>query len=94
MSGQHENLENRRKRLRYRAWHRGMREMDLLLGSFADAMLPDATGDRLNRFEVLIEAGDVELLSWITGRAAPDEECDKDMLSEISRFRAEGPDRG
>ena len=34
-----ESLEKRRKRLRFRAWHRGTREMDLLVGSFADAHL-------------------------------------------------------
>lgn len=57
----------RRKQLRFRAWHRGMREMDLILGNFADRALGEMTGAELDAFERLLELPDQELFSWISG---------------------------
>lgn len=60
--------EARLKRLRMRAWRRGMREMDLLLGRFADAHLADLDGPALDDFEALLAEMDQDLLDWVTGR--------------------------
>ena len=47
--------ENRRKMLKFRAWRRGFREMDLLMGSFADATLESLGSEGLDEFERLLE---------------------------------------
>ena len=61
----------RRRRLRFRAWHRGMKEMDLILGTFADRNLAQMSADELDAFEELIELPDGDLLSWISGDGDP-----------------------
>lgn len=61
----------RRKRLLFRAWHRGTREADLILGAFAEAHLAGFDDTRLDEFTALLECPDAELFDWITGRAAP-----------------------
>ena len=63
----------RRKRLLFRSWHRGTREADLILGSFAEANLAAFDEARLDRYEALLECPDADLFDWITGRdrAAP-----------------------
>lgn len=67
-------LDARRRRILFRAWHRGTREMDLIMGQFADAHLGDLTNAELDEFEILIAAPDHELYAWITGEeAAPGE---------------------
>lgn len=62
-------LDYRRRKARFRAWHRGMREADLLLGAFADRELPAMDEDDLERFEALMGENDAELVKWITGEA-------------------------
>lgn len=66
-----DELEYRRKRLRFRAWHRGTREADLLLGPFADASLDSLDEDGLARFEALLARSDPEIMDWMTGAAEP-----------------------
>ena len=61
----------RRRRLRFRAWHRGMKEMDLILGTFADSHLAHMSEEELTAFEQLIEMPDGDLLSLITGDGDP-----------------------
>lgn len=58
----------RRERLRYRSWHRGTREMDMLLGGFADAHLPVLAPQQLEQYEALLESGDPDLYKWVTGQ--------------------------
>jgi antitoxin CptB len=62
-----DDLAVRRKRLRFRAWHRGMREVDLLLGRFADAHLGEMAADDLRAFEALLNVPDQDVLAWLTG---------------------------
>jgi antitoxin CptB len=77
----------RRKRLFYRAWHRGTREADLLLGSFAEAHLGAFGAAQLERFEALLECPDAELFDWINARAAPPPEYDHDVTRMLLAFR-------
>ena len=56
-----------RQRLRFRSWHRGTREMDLLMGSFADTYLPGFTAAQLAQYEVILQQNDPDLYNWITG---------------------------
>jgi antitoxin CptB len=62
-------LDARRRRALFRAWRRGIREMDLVMGNFADANLPAMSEPELDEFERLLDAPDPELLAWITGEA-------------------------
>ena len=77
----------RRKRLFYRAWHRGTREADLILGSFAEAHLPEFDEPQLDRFEALLEVPDAELFDWINGRAAPPPKHNTDVTRLLLTFR-------
>ena len=63
-------LDDRRKRLLFRCWHRGTREMDLILGRFADAEIAGLTDDELGQLEQLIEVPDPDLYAALTGECA------------------------
>ena len=67
MSG--EARETRLKRLKIRAWRRGIKEMDLLLGGFADREMAGLSEAELEAFEALMEEADQDLLRWVTGLA-------------------------
>ena len=62
-----QNLDARRRRILFRAWHRGTREMDLLMGRFADSELKNLPDAELDDFELLMEAQDRDVFSWLTG---------------------------
>ena len=69
-----ETTENWRKRLTFRAWHRGTREMDLLIGSFADKYINGFDREDLAIFEEILINNDPDVYDWIIGRQkAPDE---------------------
>ena len=59
-------LDPRRKRLLYRCWHRGTREMDLIVGRFADAHLVGFAEAELDEFERLIDVPDPDLYAALT----------------------------
>ena len=63
-----ENTENKRKRLIFRSWHRGMKEMDQILGSFANKYVPKFTESELDLYEQLLENSDPEMYDWSCGR--------------------------
>ena len=79
--------EIRRKRLLFRSWHRGTREVDLLLGSFAEANLAGFDETGLNNFETLLDVPDADLFDWITGRASPPPEFDTEVTRLLLAFR-------
>lgn len=60
--------EIRLKRLRFHCWHRGFREMDLILGNFADRFLPELTESELNDLEALLSQPDQDAYNWIIGK--------------------------
>ena len=62
-----ETRETRIKRLRMRSWRRGIKEMDLILGGFADAELANLDGATLDAYERLLEENDWDLYYWVTG---------------------------
>lgn len=79
-----EALDRRRRKARFRAWHRGMRETDLLLGGFADREIDRLDEAELAEFERLIEIGDNDLLRWLTGEASPPASFDTPLLRRIA----------
>src|SRR5690606_15509155 len=66
-----EDIAIRRKKLRYRAWHRGTREMDLVLGPYADTHTDSMDDSQLDRLEALISEEDPPLLTWVMGQETP-----------------------
>ena len=82
-----DSTEIRRKRLLFRAWHRGTREADLILGSFAEAHLAGFDEARLDDFEALLEVPDAEMFDWISGRAAPPPEHDTEVTRLLLAFQ-------
>ncbi len=84
-----EALDERRKKLRYRAWHRGTREMDLVLGRFADATLAAMSAAELDAFEELMEAPDPDLFGWIVGQAPVPIARDGALFRRLVAFHAE-----
>lgn len=83
-------LDVRRRRLLFRAWHRGMREMDLLLGRFADAEVATLSDAELDAFEALLEPQDQEVFSWISGTAPIPPEHDTALFRRICDFHLTG----
>lgn len=82
----------RRRRAAYRAAHRGTKEMDWLVGRYADAHLDALEGEALDRFERLLEISDVELQSWIL---KPELAATSEFRGLIAALRAfHGLDRG
>ena len=77
----------RRKRLLFRSWHRGTREADLILGSFAEEHLAGFDAVRLDRYEALLDVPDPDLFDWLTGRAAPPADHDHDVTRLLLSFR-------
>ncbi len=61
----------RRRRLKFRAWHRGMKEVDLILGRFADATVDTMDEAGLTAFEALLDEPDPAILAWVTGEETP-----------------------
>ena len=82
-----EDLSMRRRRLRYRAWHRGTKEMDLVLGPFADAHVERLGASELERLEALMDEEDTDLLKWVMGQEAVPPDADSDLLQTIIAFR-------
>ncbi|HUV33005.1 MAG TPA: succinate dehydrogenase assembly factor 2 [Devosiaceae bacterium] len=84
------SLGPRRKRARFRAWHRGTRELDLLLGGFADARVAGFDGPKLDRFEELMNCADPDLFDWISGGVAVPEDADAALIAEIAAHVEKG----
>lgn len=80
------DLDPRRRKLLFRAWHRGMREMDLIMGRFADAEIGALSEAELDEFERLIEVLDRDLLSWVTGEAEVPENYDTELFRRLKGF--------
>ena len=81
-------LDDRRKRLLFRCWHRGTREMDLILGRFADAEIANLTEGELAQLEHLIEVPDPDLYAALTGDTPLAPEYASSLFDRIKSFRA------
>lgn len=80
------DLDPRRRKILFRAWHRGLREMDLLMGQFADAEIGTLTESELDDFEALIEVPDRDLFSWITGTDETPSNYDTALFRRLKVF--------
>src|ERR1700722_20177781 len=83
-----EGLDVRRRRLLFRAWRRGVREMDLIVGRFADVYIDQFDEPSLDAFERLIEVPNAELYAWVTGDESRPAEHDSAVLRQLIGFHA------
>ena len=79
-------LDVRRRKILFRAWHRGTREMDLLMGRFADAAVAGMPDAELDEFERLIEVPDPDLFAWIMGEADAPADYDTAVFRKLKAF--------
>jgi antitoxin CptB len=86
MPDDRETLETLRRKLGFRAWHRGTREADLLIGAFADHCLPEFSAEELRQFERLLEEDDPVIDDWITGRELVPKEHDDRVMALLRQF--------
>lgn len=80
-----EPREIRLKRLRLRAWHRGIKEMDLILGGWADRYLEGADDATIDAFETVMAEADHDLYTWVSGQA----DAPEDLAPMIARLAAD-----
>jgi antitoxin CptB len=85
-----EALDARRRKLLFRAWHRGMRELDLIMGRFADSAIEQLTADELNEFEDLMQVPDRELVAWVTGETDVRAKFDTALFRRLRDFNRRG----
>ncbi len=83
--------DTRVNRARFRAWRRGFREADLILGPFADSRAAKMTDAQLTRFEALLAQPDHELYAWILERAAAPPEFDDELMAQLRAFARAAP---
>src|SRR5262245_6214065 len=85
-----DGLDLRRRKLLFRCWHRGTREMDLIMGRFADSALAELSDAELADLERLIEFPDHDLLAWVTGEANVPKDVDTGVFRRMREFQLGG----
>jgi antitoxin CptB len=85
-----EGLDARRRRLLFRAWHRGMREVDLITGRFADAHIGTLSEAEVDDFERLMDVPEPDLLAWVMGSAEVPAPHDTALFRRMCAFHSGG----
>lgn len=80
-------LDPRRKRLIFRSDHRGIKEMDLIMGSFARKYIAAMDEPTLDRYEAMLEMSDPDLYNWITGAEVTPPEWDGALMDMLKAHR-------
>lgn len=80
------SLLTTRKRVLFRSWHRGTREADLVLGSFADRYVDTFDESQLHAYELLLDEPDPDLWEWITGNQPPPRQHDNEVMMLLRNF--------
>lgn len=82
------DLDKRRRMAFYRSWHRGMREVDLILGSFVDAEIDRLDDDELTIYEAFMAESDGDILKWVTGESPVPAQHDTPIFVKILSHRS------
>jgi len=85
-----DKLDARRRRLLFRSWHRGIREMDLVLGRFANAQIAALSDADLDEFERLLEIPDQQMFAWVCGTETAPPEIDTALFRRVREFHLGG----
>ena len=80
-------LSPRRRRILFRAWHRGIREMDLVFGQFADAEIADLPEAELDELESIMDEQDQDLMRWVIGAEPVPAQFDTPLFAKIASYR-------
>jgi antitoxin CptB len=83
MHGIKMDRDARLKRLKFRAWHRGVREADMLVGGYFDRWHGHWSDAEMDWFEALLEEQDVDVLAWAMGTAAVPERWQGEMMTRL-----------
>lgn len=89
-----EPIDVRRRRLRFRAWHRGTREADLLIGSFADQHLTTFDAIQLDQFEAILAHSDPDIYTWMSGGEAVPSDLDTPVMAMMKVHTFDTPRGG
>ena len=81
-----EGLDERRRRLLFRSWHRGIKEVDLVLGGYADARIGAMSEAELDQFEAVLEIPTPDLLSWLMGEQPVPAEHNSPVMRQMLSF--------
>jgi antitoxin CptB len=81
------DLDPRRRRILYRCWHRGIREMDLVFGSFAEAEIAGLSDEELDEFETIMGEDDHDLHAWITGAKPLPEHRQTPLFARVAAYK-------
>ena len=84
---ENETIENKRKRLIFRSEHRGMKEMDLIMGTFARKNVPDFSEEELEQYDELLKENDPNLYNWITGKEDPPANVASDLFEKLKAHK-------
>jgi antitoxin CptB len=88
MTRSSEGLDPRRRKLLFMCWHRGIREMDLIMGRFADENIHRLSEQEVAELEQLAEQPDQNLLGWFTGEFDTPAEYDTPVFRKMRAFNA------
>ncbi len=80
------DLENRKRRLVFRAWHRGIKELDLIFGNFVEANVADFSEEDCAWFETLFEEQDHDILKWVTKKEDVPEAFQGPMMDRLQKL--------
>lgn len=75
------------KRLRYRSWHRGCKETDLVLGTFCDQQVTGMSEAELTRYEALLDEDDADIWNWLTDKEACPKAEYAPLLAELKSLQ-------
>lgn len=81
------DLDPRRRKALFRSWHRGMREVDLILGSFADAEIETLSDAELTVYEEFMSELDGDILKWVIGEQPVPAKHDTPVFAKILSYR-------
>jgi len=84
-----DTLDTQRKKLRIRAWRRGFKEADLILGRFCDDYIDSMDAEALDAFEALLDEHDQDLYGWIIGREPVPEAFDTPVMKQLQAYRVD-----
>ncbi|MCB1563207.1 MAG: succinate dehydrogenase assembly factor 2 [Alphaproteobacteria bacterium] len=82
-----DSLDTKRKRLIFRSMHRGTKEMDLILGGFAQVHVPGFDAGELAQYEGILGLSDPDLYNWITGQEAPPANIRSAIFEKLMAYR-------
>ncbi|MEO4040527.1 succinate dehydrogenase assembly factor 2 [Hoeflea sp. CAU 1731] len=81
------DLDKRRRKILFRCWHRGIREMDIVMGQFADRNIDKLTDDELDTLERILEVDDRDLIRWVTGEVDTPADFDTALFRAICAYQ-------